>query len=263
MKERWQERRQEREQNPDGFPETAARRAYTQRRKKVKKGLLTATAIGVFLALCLLWLFLIIPLQAGNAVAGSFEEGLGADSARATVKGSPFALLAGEAKSLSLHLRFEEGAAVPVNEIYAEWTDAEGLLPAIREGRGGESEYSPDRLRIIWDTTTFAHFIAQSIGVIEDPVVTIQMGEMQIAGSLELQGKNRELLIQGLPQVSSPGLLTFSIGAIGIEGEALAPEIQERINSLLQIPLSIPLLDWQIGAGSIRIEDESVIFESE
>lgn len=258
MQERWQDRKQ----NAEGFPETAARRAYTQKRKKVKKGLVAATAAGVFLVLCLVWLFLIIPLQAGNAVAGSFEEGLGAASARATVKGSPFSLLAGDARSLSLHLRFDEGAAVPANEIDAEWVDGEGLLAAIREGRGGESDYSPDKLRIIWDTPTFAHFIAQSIGVIENPVVSIQMGEMQISGSLELQGKNRELLIQGLPQVASPGLLTFSIGAIGIEGEALAPEIQERINSLLQIPLSIPLLDWQIGAGSVRIEDDHVIFES-
>jgi len=247
----------------DVFPRSEKRRQYEQNRRKVRVWLVAVIAIVCFAALSLFWLCIFVPMQAGNAVEASFEDGLSTEtvdvSAKCSVSGSAFAILGGEADSMELRLRYDGGS---VSEVNAEWPDASGILDKIKAGRGASAECSPENIRIVWDTESFASYVKQNMGVIDNPVVTIKKGEMKISGSLTLQGASRDITVVALPQTEAGGELKFAVSSVSVGGEDISEELAEKINERLSLGVKIPGLDWSIGEGAITIDKNNVIFES-
>ncbi|MCL1906077.1 MAG: hypothetical protein FWG06_03605 [Clostridiales bacterium] len=230
------------------------RQSPARKREMLSRGLIAGAMLLASAVLFVLLFSLTLPWAAEAALSRGFRQGLNAKTVLADVKArSAWHLLMGKSESTELMMEFGDSGLLALSLLRAKWGPGNDALGMIRRGKSGERYNGPEYAELYWDEGKLAAYLNRVQGEALISRVKISKEQLELYGSIALNGGRHNIYLAALPQSDDLGRVAFTALEWRAEGLVYSERLKERICETLSFEIDLSPLDWNIPACRVEL----------
>ena len=220
----------------------------------LRRRLWLGAALLVSVLIFIVFLSLIMPWTEEKALCRSFRQGLQAKVVQADIgASSAWHLLIGKSESIDLMMEFDDSSLLTLALLHAHWGPSNVALALMRRGKGGERDAEPTATELYWDESRLATYLNKVQREVLVSQVQINAEQVEIYGSIMLNGGRHNIYLAGSPQSNDIGQVVFKASEWRAEGLTPTEQLKESICEALSYEPDLSPLAWKVWAKQVEL----------